>query len=393
MLKSRGILVLLLAASAVLAFTRSSHAISAFSRQYNVECSTCHDPFPHRTEFGEAFLRNGYVWPGAAPAPQKPEGLKESYWVAGLTDSIPLSLSLRHDLSYDDDKEQDKLSPDTRFQIHVGGNIRQVVGFFAHDLTADKTEAFGVLRLKELIDLPVNVRYGRIIPQTSIWKPNQNYMINPLATQTLSVSGEPALGAVRDGMELDATILGKVYAAVGVADRQDQNPMDYYGHLAVKIGGTNYAGEEPHVDFDNESVWDFMSLTIGAYGYKGWTRALDNDYYRVGGDAELRYHSFTLMGSYLFARDSKDPDEQEVDSVVITGEIDYLHMSKYLIGLRYERQDQGNSPDGVVNAVTGSLGWMPLQNFWVRLEGKWSKSNAEEDDEKTVGNLFLSYHL
>lgn len=371
----------------------NAHAISAFSRQYNVECSTCHDPYPHRTEFGEAFLRNGYTWPGAATPPQKPEGLKESYWVAGLTDSIPLSLSFVHNLQYDDDKEQDKASPDTRLQLHVGGNIKQMVGFFAHDLTADKTEAFGVLRFSEIAGIPVNARYGRIIPQTTIWKPNQNYMISQLAAQTLSVSGEPALGAPRDGLELTSVLFGHLYAAVGGADRQDQNPMDYYGHLALKFGGTNYAGEEPEVDFDHESIWDFLSLTVGTYGYRGWTRALDNDYYRAGVDAEIRYKSLTLMGSYMFANDSNDPDGQEVDSVVATAEIDYLHMSKYLVGVRYEHIDQGNAPDGVVDGVTGSVGVMPLQNLWLRLEGKWSQSDAEEDAEKLVGSFLVNYHL
>lgn len=42
----------------------TSHAIPAFSRANNVECSTCHTIFPELNEYGEAFLKNSYVYFG-----------------------------------------------------------------------------------------------------------------------------------------------------------------------------------------------------------------------------------------------------------------------------------------------------------------------------------------
>lgn len=369
-----------------------AQAISAFTRQYNVECSTCHDPYAHRTEFGEAFLRNGYVWP-SKEEPKKPEGAKESYWVAGLVDSIPLSLTFRHNLAYDDQAETDKLSPDTQFQIHAGGNIKGYVGFFAHDLTSKNSEAFAVFRLQDLLKLPVSFRYGRIIPQTILWKPNQTYLQSPYATQTLSIAGEPALGAVRDGLEMDVLLGHRLFIAGGVTDRKDQDQMEYYGHAACKIGGTAYSGEEPEVDFDHESVWDYLSVTLGGYGYKGYTKSLDNEYWRAGGDLELRYKSLTLMTSYQFAREGKDSEGREVDTITYMAEADFYYMSQFLLAARYERQDQGSNDDAPIDRVTAGVGFTPLQNLWLRLEGSWTKSRAEKDDETTMGSLYISYHL
>src|SRR6185295_20010804 len=43
---------------------RSAQAIPAFAREYNVSCSTCHTLVTRRNEFGDAFRRAGYHWPG-----------------------------------------------------------------------------------------------------------------------------------------------------------------------------------------------------------------------------------------------------------------------------------------------------------------------------------------
>jgi len=57
----------------------TSHAIPAFSRAHKVECTTCHTIYPELNEYGDAFLKNSYVYvgkgsktakkPAAAPAP------------------------------------------------------------------------------------------------------------------------------------------------------------------------------------------------------------------------------------------------------------------------------------------------------------------------------------
>jgi hypothetical protein len=44
----------------------NSHAIPAFTRAYKVECTTCHTIYPELNEYGEAFLKNSYVYSGKA---------------------------------------------------------------------------------------------------------------------------------------------------------------------------------------------------------------------------------------------------------------------------------------------------------------------------------------
>ena len=39
-------------------------ALPVFARQYKVPCSSCHSAIPRRNEYGDAFFKNGYQWPG-----------------------------------------------------------------------------------------------------------------------------------------------------------------------------------------------------------------------------------------------------------------------------------------------------------------------------------------
>jgi hypothetical protein len=55
-------LLLLLALLAAVLVPDSAHAIPAFTRSYKVECSTCHTIFPELNEYGDAFLKNSYVF-------------------------------------------------------------------------------------------------------------------------------------------------------------------------------------------------------------------------------------------------------------------------------------------------------------------------------------------
>ena len=54
--------LLVVAAGMILIWTGTSSAIPAFSREHNTECTTCHTLFPELNEYGQAFLKNGFVW-------------------------------------------------------------------------------------------------------------------------------------------------------------------------------------------------------------------------------------------------------------------------------------------------------------------------------------------
>ena len=48
----------------VTVFSIPAHAVPAFSRAHKVECTTCHTIYPELNEYGEAFLKNSYVYVG-----------------------------------------------------------------------------------------------------------------------------------------------------------------------------------------------------------------------------------------------------------------------------------------------------------------------------------------
>ena len=45
-------------------FSMPAHAVPAFSRAHKVECTTCHTIYPELNEYGDAFLKNSYVYVG-----------------------------------------------------------------------------------------------------------------------------------------------------------------------------------------------------------------------------------------------------------------------------------------------------------------------------------------
>lgn len=63
MLWHRRVLIALFVLTTLVAFTGTSQAIPAFSRQYGTSCSTCHIDFPKLNDFGKAFKDAGFKFP------------------------------------------------------------------------------------------------------------------------------------------------------------------------------------------------------------------------------------------------------------------------------------------------------------------------------------------
>lgn len=363
-----------------------AHAIAAFARQYKTPCNTCHDPFPHRTEFGETFRRNGYVWPGQAKEPVT-QSLVEVFNVAGILDDVPLSISALTQFSYDTGREKDHFQSPTDFQLHLGGSLKNTLGFFAHDITSN-SEAVVVWR--NLLDSPLYVRYGKLIPQTTLWEPNQTFTTLMLAPLKLQVGSEPALGVPRDALELNAVMFERIFLAGGVADRSNQNAMDYYVHAAYKLGGGDFHGTEPEIDFDNESLWDYLSLTFAGYGYFGRTDETGDRFWRAGAEVEARYKQLNLLFSEMQAR-NKDPlgTSLSVDTLTWLVEADYYVNTDFTLSARYEQEHVGNDTAGTRRRVIGAVNWVPIQSFLLRLEGNWERTQ-DPDNSVDIGTMLTA---
>lgn len=364
-----------------------SHAVSAFARQYGMDCKTCHDVIPHRNEFGQAFEKNGYIWPEGV---RIEKAVREDYLdISGIMGSIPLAMTLTHTFGYDRDADTDKVGSDSLAQLHVAGSIGDRIGFFSHNVLSSG-EMAAVLKL--LPEQDVSLRLGKLTPTLSIRKPNQNYTTFTPSNLVFSVLGEPALGAVRDALELDATVLRRGHVALGVVNRGKQDDMEFYASALYKVGGADLKGAEPEFDLDGEeSVWDHLALTFNAYGYAGYTELTDTRYFRWGGEAEALYRKLTVLVGGVGGHDETDGgDGLKIDTAIVHGEVDYRLLSELMCALRAESEMVGNAPYGDLVRVTGALNWIVYQNAILRLEGVF-----EDDDAKarTKGFLTLMLHI
>jgi hypothetical protein len=70
---------------------RSTHAVPAFARQYDVQCSVCHTRPPRLNRFGEQFHMMGFQMPSAA----RPQGVIGAFKEDGLAKTLIDSLALR----------------------------------------------------------------------------------------------------------------------------------------------------------------------------------------------------------------------------------------------------------------------------------------------------------
>ena len=399
---------------------QSAEAIPAFSRQHKTECSTCHTIYPELNEFGDAFLKNSYVWPRKTPAAagqaqEAGEKGSRNEWVkiSGLPEQIPVSLTATADLAYDDEAyDGNKFDLSARsLRLHAGGAFREAAGFFAtYNLytqgqqrgavasspansantppnnTPNLNELFLVWR--HALDTPINLKVGRFEPKLSLWKKSNRVITVPsYASTTYLVGDSPfSIDAPEDGIELSALLGSRLLLAGGMVDRNGQNQKDGYGHLSFKIGGTDFKGEEPEVSLESDSVWDFLAITMGAFGYWGRNGQFDNfgiaqnlnDFRRAGAEMDILYKRLRLKGSGSFGRDS---NPMFANTAVSFDSRAYAFEGEYYLGapvnliplFRYEYQ-QGLG--GGTRRYIPGVAYAPLQN--TRLSLQYMHSDAPE---------------
>ena len=397
-------------------------AIPAFSRQHKTECSTCHTIYPELNEFGDAFLKNSYVWPrkeniaaAAGPAAEAGEKGTLSEWarISGLPEQIPISFTATADIAYDDEAyDGNKFDLSTRsLMLHAGGAFRDKAGFFAtYNLYAqgqqrgqvsgspsnsansppnnapDINELFLIWR--HALDTPINLKVGRFEPKLSLWKRSNRVITVPsYASTTYLVGHSPfSVDAPQDGIELSALLGNRLLVAGGMVDRNGQDQTDGYGHVSYKIAGTDFKGEEPEVDLENDSVWDYLTITLGAFGYWGRNGQFDNfgiaqnlnDIRRAGAEMDILYKRLHLKGGGTFGRDS---NPMFANTAVSHDSHAYAFEGEYYLGapvnliplFRYEYQD---GIGGGTRRYMPALVYAPLQN--TRLSLQYMHSDAPE---------------
>ena len=402
------VLSLLLAFALPVLCARKAHAIAAFTRQHKTECSTCHTIYPELNEYGQAFLKNGYVYSekqkgekgsdktastGKGETGQSVAGKSEKnegILLSGIPELLPLSITANQSIVYNEHApDDDDWNFSTRSVVlQAGGAFRDLAGFyltynlFTHDPTPSNIqndnnkldELFMVWR--HLFTTPVNIKFGTFEPKLSLWKKSDKIIVNSFATSAFKSGSSPfSLETTQDALEANAVVGKRVFLAAGLVDSKGQKNMDAYGHVSVKFGGADFLGNEPEIDFDSDSIWDYLSLTLAGYGYSGrnaepLATSVRNDFYRVGGDMDLLYKRLRVRFSAVTGRDTNPdylPVDMETRPLVLASEAEYLFGSPVNFAgiFRYEYQDDGT---GIIRRYIPAVAYIPLQNVKLVLQ-------------------------
>ncbi len=441
--------------------TGEAYAIPALSREYNAECTTCHTIYPELNEYGEVFYKNGFLWvkkakkapentPATQTAPGKvlrgegnpdilnvPEansqrddeeiqGSKEgkpvttpkieALWLAGLPKTVPLSLSATFDVVYNDKaNDKDKLDFSTRaLSLLAAGVIRDKVGFFAKynlysqgnfdpatgntpkNVSPDIEELYVVWR--NTFDSPINIKVGRIRPKLSLWKKSNKTMISDFATTSyMTGSSLFSLASPQDAIEANAILFKRMFIAGGIVDRNGQNSKEGYGHVSVRIGGADFHGTEPDIDFDTDSIWDYLAVTLAGYGYSGknsisLASTERNNFYRVGVDLDIEYKGLRSRLSGVKGVDN-NPDfasHLRTTSYVGAAQVEYI-FAKDLIGLfrfEYERFEYDAGGTLITRRYLPAIAYTPIENVKLTAEYQHEVTSGEAIKKLLAGFRF-----
>ncbi|HEY5975624.1 MAG TPA: hypothetical protein VIU41_12875 [Geobacteraceae bacterium] len=425
---ARCLSLLVVAAGLILFWTGTSSAIPAFSREHNTECTTCHTIYPELNEYGEAFLKNGFVWTknkkvepevkavapkaevkgegdpdlldklkesamvpnGQEAAAAEPSRKSEPLWLAGLPEKLPLSLAATLNYAYNDHPQDgDKFDFSTRaISLLAGGVIRDKVAFFVKynlytqgnfnpavsnvpgNNDPDVEEAYFMWR--KALNTPLNLKVGRFRPTLSLWKKTNKTSISDFLTTSYRVpDSQFTTDSTEDAIEVNAVLLNRLFVAGGIVDRDGQNTKEGYGHISYKFGGSDFNGKEPEVDLEHESFTDYLSVTTGIYGYSGrnsnsTASSQRNNFYRTGADMDILYKSLRLRLAGALGRDL-NPDfasHTKLITTVFAAQAEYMFEVNTLGLFRYEHLDS----EGIANNYIASVAYAPIENTKITLE-------------------------
>lgn len=400
----------------------TAEAIPAFTRQHKTECFTCHTVFPELTEQGENFKKNSYVWletKGAKPEAVKKDdkkdakkGLNEREYLtlSSLPEFLPLSVSGAFNASYDNKRPDDgnKFDMVTRAIVLQGaGSFNDKLGFwFSYNLYTegpfdpttngsnlnpgvpknnlpDINDAY--VQARHIFDTPVNFKVGRMRPTLSLWKGTNKTSVASMATTSYRVGDSPYyIDAAGDGMELNGVFGKRVFVSAGTVKVKDQESQAGYGSIQVKLGGADFEGREASINFDEESIFDVLTVTLGGYGYGGrnnvGTNRQLNNFHRLGAESDVRYQRYRLKLASVIGTDynpivdgSTQGPGTNLYSKVFAAEGLYLLGSNIIPSFRYEFEDNGST---IVRRYIPAVAYAAMQNAKLVLEYKQEDSSA-----------------
>jgi hypothetical protein len=359
------------------------------------------------------------------PGETKPEGLV----LAGIPEIVPISFTGAINYAFGDNRNiqnGNEFDYSARvFKLLAAGNFRDKIGFFTSytayseqppggtyntsvmpsNNKTDINEMF--LQVRNFLDTPLNLKIGRMQPKLGLWKTNNKLPVTNSYLPYSYTVGRQSVFRVdepQDVIELNALLPKRLFVAGGVVNRKGQNTKEGYGHISYKIGGSDYLGNETDIDLSKEeSILDFLSVTVGSYGYYGEngpsvSGTPRNSYERYGVDAELQYKIFRVRMLGGWGSDSNaDPTQTAATPKVIskTGTIEgeFSLRTNLIAAARFDYLQELSSyhtlfTNMYVRRYIGTVAYAPLQNVKLSSEFKYEITQDVINRIGTVGATF-----
>jgi hypothetical protein len=287
-------------------------AIPAFARKYGTSCLTCHVVYPKLNPFGEAFRRNGYLFPGidsdyvkqdtvALGQAAAKKTFPNSVWPDSIPISVPLSIGANGQVVGYPDKNASvpRANNGTQFVLDnlvAEAHIWAGAAFNDNDTVwAEVTFSGGgadvehaQLLFNNLVGPKhaVNFVVGRGFPTLTSFGPHSTFLadiIIPTAPVTgifgtlgtagfVPVSGDPfVLIDNFTGLELNGVVGGWFDYSAGLNAGKNAfggffNSETWYAHAGYKIGGMRLDGEGSQGPKNPMKPWAEDAVTLDLYG-------------------------------------------------------------------------------------------------------------------------------
>jgi hypothetical protein len=386
----------LLVVIVVLSAAEPAQAIPAFARRYGVPCATCHSAITRRNEFGDAFRKAGYRWPGlvdeeAGTAPIEMRGVSTMRTL--LPAQVPLAISSAMSAAYTNDAEveDDVTIGRPTLNLLLGGIFGQHVSVFGTWSGSGLPDEL-VLHLARPWDRPeLNVRVGLIEQTTTMFKSNEALLARFLIGSS-SLHGH-SVSSSRVGGEGNGVLFRRAFWAAGVV--QNAGPgtnYDSYYHLSVKLGGMDFLGNEPDLDLLKPSAAQDLSFTVGQWGY--WGRVEDSAGAKVarvrrfGFEGKLMFRELSLIGGAMLGFDRDLMTYVDDRSLTWFGEASYPLLSWLIPVYMYQYQDAESFAVETQRHDVGLI-LLPLENMRVRV--KYTYTDDAMKNEEAELQVFMAF--
>lgn len=363
----------------MLFFAQTASAIPAFTRKYEMSCSSCHNAFPQLNQFGREFKEAGYRMESRKGNEKK---IGKSLFLDSNLGLSGILIGRPYDKKHSGD---DKARAVHEVEIIVAGVLgRQWSGYFeieAEDETGFEPE-FSPAVLTYHLNKKVNVQmvYGPMFWADPYGFLGDHYR---LTRGHVSVIDQGFGGADASGK------LRSTRQNVGVYGR----PTDRFFYNVNISGVSGDAEGENSQNYNFRVAYDIADgAMIGAFGVDGEDELTGLDFDRFGIDFSVDVGDGRIQGAYTKASDDLDSSGTlSVDNEALSIQALYVFTDEsfkptWVPLLRYDTYEKNDGADEY-KELTFNLGYYFEENvkvyfeYWDRMD---APTTAQEDDRFTV---------